>query len=66
VGTCRWHRGRYRRPELSKLTRAALPVMFAGSYAALACVALLGMLVASALSIRGPRRRRRVRRGRCT
>lgn len=38
-------------PELSKLTRDALPVAFSGSYAALAAVALLAMLTASRLRI---------------
>jgi predicted MFS family arabinose efflux permease len=38
-------------PELSKLSREWLPVAFAGSYAALAAVALLALLVASRLHI---------------
>jgi len=42
-------------PELSKLTRAALPVDFSGSYAALAGVALVALLVATRLNIPGPR-----------
>jgi len=42
-------------PELSKLTRAALPVVFSGSYAALAATAMLALLIASRLSIPAPR-----------
>jgi predicted MFS family arabinose efflux permease len=42
-------------PELSKITRAALPVQFAGSYAALAVFALLAMLIASRLRIPTPK-----------
>jgi predicted MFS family arabinose efflux permease len=42
-------------PELSKLTRAALPVQFAGSYAALAAVALLAMFFALRLQIPAPK-----------
>lgn len=42
-------------PELSKLTRAALPVQFAGSYAALAVVALVAMLAVSRLKIPAPK-----------
>jgi predicted MFS family arabinose efflux permease len=38
-------------PELSKLTREALPVAFSGSYAALTAAALVALFVASRLSI---------------
>jgi MFS family permease len=38
-------------PELSKLTRDALPVLYSGSYATLACVALVAMFMASLLQI---------------
>jgi len=42
-------------PELSKLSREALPVVFSGSYAALAGVALLALFVASRLEIPAPK-----------
>lgn len=38
-------------PQLSKLTRELLPATFAGTYIALACVALIACFVASALRI---------------
>jgi predicted MFS family arabinose efflux permease len=38
-------------PELSKLTRDALPVAFAGTYATLALAALIGLAVSSRLQI---------------
>lgn len=38
-------------PELSKVTREALPVLFSGSYAVLAIVALLALLIAARLNI---------------
>src|SRR5262245_21449432 len=42
-------------PELSKLSREALPVVFSGSYAALAGVALLALFFASRLEIPAPK-----------
>jgi len=42
-------------PELSKLSREALPVVFSGSYAALAGVALLALFIASRLEIPAPK-----------
>jgi predicted MFS family arabinose efflux permease len=41
-------------PELSKLTREVLPVAFSGSYAALAGVAVLALVIASQLTIPAP------------
>jgi predicted MFS family arabinose efflux permease len=38
-------------PELSKLTRDALPVLYSGSYAALACAAIVALLIAARLRI---------------
>ncbi|HUL65563.1 MAG TPA: MFS transporter [Burkholderiaceae bacterium] len=42
-------------PELSKLSREALPVVFSGSYATLAGVALLALFIASRLAIPAPK-----------
>ena len=41
-------------PEMSKLTREALPTAFAGTYLALSAVALLACAIASRLRIPGP------------
>ena len=50
-------------PEMSKLTREALPTTFAGTYLALSVVALIACLIASRLHIPQRRTRRRQRRG---
>jgi predicted MFS family arabinose efflux permease len=42
-------------PELSKLSREALPVLFSGSYATLAAVALFAVVIASRLAIPAPK-----------